>query len=118
MDMIAFYGHIETDDSKGLSRLLGAWVETRELALKIGRLGVEFVYEDGPFYLYCSEAASGPGIAPSFLLEGHLAGTLEGAELRLRQLSQLCESASLSCRLEYVQVNAAGDEVSEQFSVK
>ncbi|MBZ4422973.1 hypothetical protein [Myxococcus sp. RHSTA-1-4] len=117
MDRIAFYGTLETGDSEAVSRLLRDWLRTERLDMKVGRVGVEIVHEVEGFYLYCHETGSQPGMAPFYLLEGHLDGTLDTASARLKELARLCAERSIGRSLEYVQVNEDGDELSEQFTV-
>jgi hypothetical protein len=118
MDRIAFYGNLKTCDSEVVSRLLRDWLKTGQLDVQVGRVGVEIVHEVEGFYLYCHEAGTQPGRAPFYLLEGHLEGTLDAANARLKELARLCAERNLGCSFEYVQVNEDGDEVSEQFTVK
>jgi hypothetical protein len=116
MDKVAFYGSIKTDDHEVMSELLRDWVKAREIHVRIRLLGVEISYEDEGIYLYCHES-SPPGMERFFLLEGHMFGTLAETHARLRELSRACEGRGVACRLEYVQVNDDGDQVSEEFKV-
>lgn len=118
MDRVAYYGDIDTGDPQVVTRLIQDWLKTEKLSIQVGHVGVEIVYEDEGFYLFCHEAASRPGRAPWYLLEGHMDRTLEAAKAQLRELLLLCRAHDLECSLEYVQVNEDGDEVSEQFTVK
>lgn len=116
MDRIAFYGNLKTSDSEAVTRLLRDWLGTDRLDTKVGRMGVEIVHEVEGFYLYCNEADR-PGMAPFYLLEGHLDGTLDTARARLMELARLCAERNIGRRFEYVQVNEVGDEVSEEYTV-
>jgi hypothetical protein len=111
MDRIAFYGNLETGDCEAVTLLLRDWLKTEQLDVKVGRVGLEIVYEVEGFYLYCHEAGSQPGQAPFYLLEGHLDGTLDVANARLKELARLCAERNIGCGFEYVQVNEDGDEV-------
>jgi hypothetical protein len=118
MDRIAFYGTLETGDFEAVSRLLRDWLKAERLDMRVGRVGVEIVHEMEGFYLYCHEAGSQPGMAPFYLLEGHLDGTLDTANGRLKELARLCAQRNIDCSFDYAQVNEEGDEVSEQFTVE
>jgi hypothetical protein len=117
MDTIAFYGSIATADSELASGVLREWLETTALDIKVGRIGVEIVFEDAGFYLYCYEAAAEPGQAASYLLEGHLEGALDEARARLERLVALFRARSVEARIDYVQVDENGDWLGEELSV-
>src|SRR5262249_37316623 len=87
---VAFYGSIRTSDADEVSLLLQDWLETHRLQIEVGRLGVEIVYEDEELYIYCHEAGTEPGMRSFYLVEGHVAGTLDNAAARLRELMKLC----------------------------
>lgn len=117
MNRIAFYGSLWTSDYTVVVDLIGKWVKTTHLDIKLRLSGEEIVYEDERFYLYCYNAVSSEGVDPSFLLEGNLAGTLDEAGLMLQELAQLCTNHYVAGDFEYVEVNEEGDEVSEQCSL-
>lgn len=117
MDRVSFYGSIKTGDRQIVARLLGDWVKSRELDVRIRLSGVEIVYEDEAVYLYCYEAAIDPGQKPFYLLEGNMAGTLDDANARLSQLLQSCKERGIACTLDYVLVNENGDQVGEELSL-
>ena len=117
MNRIAFYGSLWTNDYTVVADLIGKWVKTTNLDIKLRLSGEEIVYEDEHLYLYCYNAVSSEGIDPSFLLEGNMAGTLGEAKLMLQALAKLCTHHHVVGDFEYVEVNEDGDEVSEQFQV-
>lgn len=114
MNKIAFQGLIHSGDFKAVSQLMGAWMQTEKLKLKIKLSADEIVYEDKKLYFYCHSEMG----EPLFLLEGHLFGTLDETKTLLQQLLQLCKGRKISSRFDYARVNEDGDEISEQFHVK
>jgi hypothetical protein len=114
MSKTAFQGLIHSGDFKVVSQLMGAWMQTEKLKLKIKLSADEIVYEDKKIYFYCHSAMG----EPLFLLEGHLAGTLDETKALLQRLLQLCKDRKITSRFDYAQVNEDGDEISEQFHVK
>ncbi|HEY5959798.1 MAG TPA: hypothetical protein VIV60_24760 [Polyangiaceae bacterium] len=118
MERIAYYGRIETGDQRLVAQLLRSWTRTSDLREKLGNVGYEFVYEATGFYLFCHEAGTEAGIAPHFLLEGHIDGTLGQAQLLLQQLHRQCMHEHVRSSLEYVQVDDDGNELSEQAYIR
>ena len=117
MNRIAFYGSLWTGDYKAVVRLMGEWVKSPHLDIKLRISGEEISYEDERLYLYCYNAVSTEGIKPSFLIEGNMAMTLDKAKLMLQDLKKLCIKYHFESNFEYVEVNEDGDEISEQFHV-
>ena len=117
MDTIAFYGSIATADAELTSGVLREWLETTALDIKVGRIGVEIVFKGEGRYLYCYETAAERGQAASYLLEGHLEGTLDEARGRLEWLVALFRARSVEARFDYVRVDENGDWLGEELSV-
>lgn len=118
MNRIAFYGSIWSGDYQLVANVLREWLKTDELDIKIRLGGEEIVYEDDKIYLYCYNAVADAEEKPSFLLEGNISATLDETKLLLQQLLQLYKSQNIVANFEYVEVNADGDEVSDQFYIK
>lgn len=118
MNKIEFFGSIWSGDYKVVAALLGDWLETTDLDIKIRISGEEIVYEDDRLYVYCYSALSSEGVPPSFLLEGHLTGTLDEAKARLQQMLQLCKERQIDGDFECVEVNEDGHEISDQFHIE
>jgi hypothetical protein len=114
MNKIAFYGSIWSGDYQVVAALLRDWLKAEALDIKLRIGGEEIVYDSERLYLYVYNAAADEGVAPSFLLEGNLSGTLAEARELLQQLLALCKGQQIACNLEYVEVTENGDEVSEQ----
>ena len=117
MNRIAFYGTIYTGDFEVVRKILLAWVGADELDVKIKLSGEEITYESETLYLYCHNVV-GQTDNPRYLLEGNASGGLEETKQKLEKLLQLCKENNVVCSSEYVEVNEAGDEVSEQFQVE
>lgn len=118
MNRIAFYGRIWSGDYKLIATVLGEWIKTENLDIKIRLGGEEIVYKDERIYLYCYNAATNEGVAPSFLLEGNMSVTLDEVKILLQKLLQLCKHQNIMSSFEYVEVTEDGGEVSDQFYVQ
>ncbi len=118
MNRIALYGRIYSGDYKVVAAILGAWLKSEKLDIKIRLGGEEITYEDNRIYLYSYNGATGEGVPPNFLLEGNMSGTLDQAKTMLEQLLQLCKDQRIIGCFEYVEVTEDGDEISDQFYVE
>ena len=118
MNSIAFYGRIWSGDYKLIATVLGELVKTENLDIKIRLGGEEIVYKDERIYLYCYNATTNEGAAPSFLLEGNVSATLGEANILLQELLQLCKHQNIMSSFEYAEVTEDGEEVSDQFYVQ
>jgi hypothetical protein len=118
MNNIAFYGRIWSGDYKLIATVLGEWVKTENLDIKIRLGGEEIVYKDEQIYLYCYNATTNEGVSPSFLLEGNVSATLGEANILLQELLQLFKHQNIMSSFEYAEVTEDGEEVSDQFYVQ
>ncbi|MGY4103828.1 hypothetical protein ACW2Q0_30355 [Nocardia sp. R16R-3T] len=66
--------------------------------------------------MHCHEAS--PQNPPNyFLLEGHIDGAVEAAVTRLHELAEHCRSAKLEFSIDYEEVDAAGNPLSEERTI-
>jgi len=117
MPRIAFYGVLHTGDPFLIADVLGAWVKAGKLPHKVRLGGVEMTHEDAGVYLYCHEDSVAPERPPQFLLEGHREGTLDEARAALVVLRDALGARQVPAKLEYVEVDEDGQELSDQFSL-
>lgn len=117
MNRTAFYGTIYTDDFEVVKRILKKWLGTEALDVKIRLSGEEITYETEEFYLYCHNAIGSQGITPYYLLEGNTSLGLDETRYRLEKLLSLGKAENVVATFEYVEVNDAGEEVTEEFRV-
>jgi hypothetical protein len=113
----AFYGTIYTGDVEVVQHILQAWVGGGSLKVKITLSGEDITYETEKLYLYCHNAIGDQGFTPYYLLEGHTNTGLDETRQMLEKLLQSCKEQKVVGSFEYVEVNEAGDEVSDQFEV-
>lgn len=118
MNRTAFYGTIYTGDFDLIQRILQSWIGAGSLQVKIRLSGEEMTYESEALYLYCHNALGSQGSTPYYLLEGHTNSGLNETRQMLEKLVLLCKEQNVSCTCEYVEVNEAGDEVSDEFRVE
>lgn len=117
MNRTAFYGTIYTGDFEVVKNILQAWVGEGSLKVKITLSGEDITYGSGELYLYCHNAIGDQGVTPYYLLEGHTSAGLDETRQMLERLLQLCKEHNVVGTFEYVEVNEAGDELSDQFQV-
>jgi hypothetical protein len=115
MNRTAFYGTIYSGDFEVIKRILEKWLGPEVLDVKIRLSGEEITYETEEFYLYCYNAIGSEGVTPYYLLEGNTTVGLDETRHRLENLLSLCKAENLAATFEYVEVNDAGEEVSEEF---
>lgn len=115
---IAFYGSLWCADHDEVVAILGEWVEASALDTKTRLFGEEIVYESDQLYFYCYSVDAPPGVGESFLIEGHILGSLEDARSSLRRLSSACAGLQVDSDLEYVEVDTEGKEVSDHFQLR
>lgn len=116
MSKISFHGSLETGDQERVTSVLKAWAGG-PLQVKVGRIGVEIVFEQPALYLFCHEASTGHDTSPFYLLEGSVLGPLDEAEARLRHLCKLCQDSAVAASIDYVQVDEEGEWLSEELTL-
>jgi len=116
VNLTAFYGTIYTGDLEVLRTILQQWLGPESLDTKIRLSGEELTYESENLYVYCHNAV-GQTDNPRYLLEGNTSVGLDETSRRLKELLKLCQGHNVVCSLEYVEVNEAGEEVSELFEL-
>ncbi|MET8877013.1 hypothetical protein [Nocardia sp. NPDC004604] len=80
------------------------------------RRGWETHYESDGFELLCYEAD--PQNPPNyFLLEGHIDDTVDAAVSRLHELAEQCRGANLEFSIDYEEVDADGNPLSEEHTI-
>jgi hypothetical protein len=107
-----FYGRIYTTDSAVIKNVLKIWLAAGALQEKLKLSGEQIVYEDDRIYVYCYEDT---GAVPlKYLIEGHTTGTLAETSRELRRLLELFREQDVKSTFECVEVDDAGEEVSDQ----
>ncbi|MEV2226245.1 hypothetical protein [Nocardia vinacea] len=115
MPSTSFHGSFETGDPEIVEQILRSWLSTDDLRVQ-PRRGWETHYETDGFELLCYEAS--PQNPPNyFLLEGHIDGAVEDAVARLHELAEQCRSAKLEFSIDYEEVDAAGNPLSEERTI-
>ena len=113
MNPTNFYGTFDSGDIAVVRELLRAWLRTDGLSEKLMMTGWQLVYETEDVYVYAYADHAGR----SFLLEGHRRAGLEETRSWLQQLLDACTVRGVSAELEYMAVDPAGDEISEQYTL-
>ncbi|MFI6776998.1 hypothetical protein [Nocardia sp. NPDC050412] len=115
MPSTSFHGSIETGNPEIVEQILRSWISNDELRMQ-PRRGWETHYETDDFELLCYEAS--PQNPPNyFLLEGHIDGDVEAAVSRLHELAEQCRNAKLEFGVDYAEVDAAGNPLSEEHTI-
>lgn len=96
-----------------MRELLRTWLRTDELSETLKLSGEQLVYETEAVYVYAHAADGGQ----YFLLEGHRTAGLDETRSWLQQLLDACTVSGVSAALEYVAVDPAGHEISEQYAL-
>jgi hypothetical protein len=111
----SFHGSIETGNPEIVEQILRSWLSTDDLRIR-PRRGWETHYETDDFELLCYEAS--PDNPPNyFLLEGHIDGAVEAAVSRLHELAEQCRNAKLEFSIDYEEVDADGNPLSEEHTI-
>lgn len=113
MSQTNFYGRISSADIEAVRELLQAWLGVDGFQETLKLSGDQLVYEADATYVYCYAADGGS----YFLLEGHRDTGLDETRLWLQRLCEACAARRVSAALEYVAVDQAGQEISEQHSL-
>ncbi|MEV4127599.1 hypothetical protein [Nocardia sp. NPDC049707] len=115
MPSTLFHGSIETGNPEIVEQILRLWLSTDDLGMQ-PRRGWETHYETDDFELLCYEA-SPPNRPNYFLLEGHIDGAVDAAISRLHQLAEQCRNAKLEFSIDYEEVDAVGNPLSEERTI-
>jgi len=109
-----FYGELLTKDSDLAREILEEWLDA-DLKVRVKILGDHIVYEDSQTYVF-AESGVHPG-RETFLLQGHFDVGLDESREKLQRLHDLAKLRSIEMDADYMQVNEAGDEVSEEYHI-
>ncbi|MFD9957820.1 hypothetical protein [Amycolatopsis sp. NPDC058986] len=114
-----FSGDITTRDHEIIEEILSAWLSVPGLRMKSQRSRFEVSYEDATVELYCHEArpATGTGYG-FFLLDGGLALPRAEAADRLAALGRLCGDRGLRFEISHVEVDAEGNELGDEWTIR
>jgi hypothetical protein len=118
MDNLAFGGSIDSGDLETVKRVLGKWMSTDELKVKIRLGGEEIVYESDEVYFYCHTDQPGPAGEPGYLLEGHVSGTPDHARELLERLLASFAREGIQSRFEYEPVDDEGNKIGDQVFIR
>jgi hypothetical protein len=113
MPQTNFYGRISSGDPTVVRALLQAWLCADGISEKLKLSGEQFVCETEAVYVY-SHAVDGMA---HFLLEGHRGAGVDETRAWLQQLSDACTARGVPATLEYVAVDQAGREISDQYTL-
>ncbi|WP_157777522.1 hypothetical protein [Nocardia terpenica] len=115
MAITSYHGSIETDSPEAVEQILRAWLSTDDLRMQ-ARRGWETRYETDGFEMLCYEAS--PQNPPNyFLLEGQIDGTVDNAASQLRKLAEHCRTAGVGFSVDYEEVDADGNPLSEERTI-
>ncbi|MBF6332782.1 hypothetical protein [Nocardia transvalensis] len=114
MPTTSYRGTISTDNPEIVERILRLWLSA-DLRMKL-RHGWETRFETEDFELFCYEVT--PRTAREFfLLEGDIHGTPESAVSKLEGLAEQCRNADIRFSIEYEEVDADGNPLTEEKTI-
>lgn len=116
MNRTRFYGEAYVHDSEIVRRAVAQWVAANDLTVRVKVFGDQVIYEDETVYIF-AEIGTEVG-QQDCLLQGHLVAGLQAATERLRNLVNLFKQNAVEVYIDCMEVDDAGDEVSEEVRIK